>query len=1336
MFEKVTHLPNEILGRIWNLADTEQKGELNLTEFIIAMHLIASYRDGSLSALPQVLPAGLYEAASRRRVPRPVQGSRPSSGVGSVNSIPRQFSGPGPATAPIPAAARLAYQQPQSSLIRPAEEWAINQQEKDEFDRVFSTVDKANRGFVTGDQAVAFFRNSKLPEDTLAQIWDLADVNSEGQLSRDEFAVAMFLIRAQRAQRDGRDVLPKTLPLNLIPPSMRHQPRPIPQTLASATDNVVNTSTSKSGSDELYGVSASKPASDDLFGLDAWSYPGTQIAQTTGDSGLYSATPPPIQGSPQPAHQPHQPQSSSAFKPFIPSSSFGRNMITPQSTGPNPLSKPTGSSNRDSPALNRNTHQQSPMDDLLGDNDPEVSRKLTQETTELANLSNQVSNLTGQMQAVKTNRMSTEQDLSNAQLQKRDFESRLSQLRSAYEQEVKIVKMLEEQLSSIRIETKKLDQDMASTKVAHQNLQNQHGQLEKSIQLDQRENAELKERIRQTNVETNELKPQLEKMKSEARQQKGLVAINKKQLATNESDLERIKVETEGVSKELEEAKREAEETRRLLEKGSHAKAIAGPTSPSSNTSMNPFLRRAPSVSEKSVGSQSTAQNLASPNHNAFENFFGPSLVSSHSQSGPPPISFMSDSLSGYKEPSQRELTSEHSVKSSDGPDLRTPSDSPPPSTYNDIPQLVGEPPAPPQSRQITSSILPLQFLHRSESTSSSIKVVPPASRRGEPVDFDTPTERKTSFSAPPEPDVLRKQLDIADAELKGSNNQQPMQPAAEQGLSGPWQNIEDENRSLRDEDIHTFEKPSSFQKTPGAFPTELSAQSQPSTLHNTSGTLSDSMEVSSTRAQNPSPGAHGPLQISGAAQDDLNTAFNGFGDKGKIRETSNRSAPSGEFSSTGSPQNRGEFPPIQNIGADDESDTDSDRGFDDNFTAASPQRPLNNLNEVQPLFSKDRPSGSDDVGATPTRPPILSSESNQTQLPSPGAQMSPPTYDQTVFPNGQSAKRKDSNQFPAEYIGLLPSREILNTPPMSPPGPGLDKAGSPTVNEKGTGLFGGPIMGEPLGGSTSSSGPLPLAPGASAAPYAYDHNAPIVNQHQPPVPAKIAPVDDFDNEFVDLSEAKEADDKIDDEFGSVRKDGFDEFNPVFDSPAPSRSVTHPTSNADQNYNNFHDFETNLAASSTSFNSRQPTDQNLSNQSHDWDAMLAGLNPTQKDGLQQESQRVQVSNAEQTKPQAALPEFEPKKPALSRMVSTGTEHDDPILKRLTGLGYPREASLKALEKFDYNIDKASLPMIRNYANANYLKLIGRRLSNFQLLIPHRRKGSFIPPFCKNYILNF
>ncbi|SRR6266404_4504760 len=51
---------------------------------------------------------------------------------------------------------------------------------------------------------------------------DLADLNNDGRLTRDGFAVAMHLIIGKMAGKD----IPPTLPLSLVPPSMRAAPVP------------------------------------------------------------------------------------------------------------------------------------------------------------------------------------------------------------------------------------------------------------------------------------------------------------------------------------------------------------------------------------------------------------------------------------------------------------------------------------------------------------------------------------------------------------------------------------------------------------------------------------------------------------------------------------------------------------------------------------------------------------------------------------------------------------------------------------------------------------------------------------------------------------------------------------------------------------------------------------------------------------------------------------------------------------------------------------------------------------------------------------------------------
>ncbi|KAH6986654.1 hypothetical protein EDB80DRAFT_590173 [Ilyonectria destructans] len=60
---KKSKLSDETLERVWRLADSEGRGLLSRTEFIIAIHLLTSMKTESIQALPNVVPAKLYEAA-------------------------------------------------------------------------------------------------------------------------------------------------------------------------------------------------------------------------------------------------------------------------------------------------------------------------------------------------------------------------------------------------------------------------------------------------------------------------------------------------------------------------------------------------------------------------------------------------------------------------------------------------------------------------------------------------------------------------------------------------------------------------------------------------------------------------------------------------------------------------------------------------------------------------------------------------------------------------------------------------------------------------------------------------------------------------------------------------------------------------------------------------------------------------------------------------------------------------------------------------------------------------------------------------------------------------
>jgi len=58
---------------------------------------------------------------------------------------------------------------------------------------------------------------SKLPNSVLSKIWKLSDIDADGSLDIEEFALAMHLINVKL---DGYE-LPNVLPDHLIPPSQR-----------------------------------------------------------------------------------------------------------------------------------------------------------------------------------------------------------------------------------------------------------------------------------------------------------------------------------------------------------------------------------------------------------------------------------------------------------------------------------------------------------------------------------------------------------------------------------------------------------------------------------------------------------------------------------------------------------------------------------------------------------------------------------------------------------------------------------------------------------------------------------------------------------------------------------------------------------------------------------------------------------------------------------------------------------------------------------------------------------------------------------------------------------
>lgn len=1292
IFERA-RLPIEVLGRIWSLADVNGKGSLDVSEFVIAMHLLASYKSGAMRAVPNTLPQGLLDAASRRPPARLSGPQRPLSAAGQpTQPLPQQFTGQlgGRPQSPI---VRQQMGTPLSAQST-GEQWMISPVDKQRFDQVFATVDTTGQGFITGEQAVQFFGNARLPEEVLAQVWDLADINSDGLLNRDEFAVAMYLIRQQRGSRDGR--VPQTLPAALVPPSMRKQQMPSQPSTMPVFDDAP--------------ITKPKSAVEDLFGLDISEnppqqsqpqpQPSQQIPQSTGgtDAGPFanSRAVPASTASPPP---------STFFTPFQPKSGFGQGLV-PQSTGFAPQSQQKPSAERD-----------------LMDNEDEAPAKINNDAAELGNLSNQVGNLSKQMTDLQGQRGQAEQELAQTANQKRAFQERLTQLRAAYDQEVQQVKSLKEQLASSQAETKRLQQDMAMIEGTHTDLKTQHQQLSSALMADQQENAALKERIRQTNVENEQLKPQLEKLKSDARQQKGLVAINKKQLATNETERERIRAEMAAAQKEAEDAKRETEETARQLE-ASHkeleqAKSVPIPApapreiprefspppqvaSPALSTaSSNPFFRKPDSgaVFSPPIGSAITSPAPDHERNAAFDSIFGPSFGTA---APAPATSFGRD----FDEPEARPET----------------------------PKVVEPPPSEP-ANQFESSALPFRSpLLREASTTSSVKVAPPASR----------------LSPAATPRAL-----TPDTSTASPSSHRADDPFASSAVDEQQESV---RQTLPRGD--TLEKVNSI---PGGFPEESRSSTpgfNPAALAVGAGAATIAAGAGLAAAASQSDNDKGKAPAVAGPTDDFDNFFQGPSHKKTLSEQradfdsafDSFGADAKPAASTAPQTSNREFPDIHELDDDEESSDESEedaKGFDDDFGAPAAPTPQS------AVAAGKQPEVASAVPSRLQAPPLNSRISNASSLPDFEQQKSPPDYNDAV-------PEDNPNHFPREYKNLLPEREDPTSPPPTAGGSNINEpnpAGSP------------PAYGPEVGQSRLSVGETSI-----------------------PAPNKAGPFD-FDSAFQNLGEApvtaeeEESDSDYDERSPGVLRhqaQSFD-FDPTFQSPANSTKTT----NTSQKQFSIHDAVTSpSAAPATNGTSSSPISQRNPNAfssfdefnsnpfppsrtgtmqsqsttaasparaappSHDWDSLFAPLesqgnqatsrppiisNPTSPsadmgaplakvDTARSISQSTQIgdrlaastthqeveditppasqqriptmkaipiSPVAAAQPSAASSSLAPKaeRPKPGRMLTEGTEHDDPILKRLTAMGWSRNESLAALEKFDYNLDKVSRPIL-------------------------------------------
>ncbi|KAG9050477.1 hypothetical protein FS837_005282 [Tulasnella sp. UAMH 9824] len=524
-----SNLPMEKLGLIWNLADTQNRGALDQTDFIIGMFFIQLAMSQPNFVIPAAIPPGLYEQASGGKSPQSIRTHQTGgSSTGPGSPIARQFTGQqsiraqytgqtvttqhtgqglhspqltGPPSRLSMAPSVLSTISTPATSTHGAGDWDISTQEKATADSFFATLDTQKRGFIEGEVAVPFMVKSGLPEPVLAQIWDLADLYKDGRLNQDGFAIALHLINGKLT---GKEV-PETLPSSLIPPSMRAPAQPQPSSIQQ----------------------------------DLW---------------LLGDTPPP-----------------SASQPvtFSPPPVVQRAASPPQPV----LRQPVFS-------LERNL--------LEDDEDSPTTPAGPDHSIQIGNVQNQLNSTNRSLENTKTERQKTEADVTNSAATLAQLETQLAASKAAYETESRILGDLREKLLAQTATITKTRQELITAESDLSAVRQEKNEIQGNMLRDKDEVLDLQRKMKQVADETEIIKKEIEKVKKDARHQKGLLAIGKKQLATAEGEREKAEKELEVAQKELEVITKEVEEAKKT-DVDVLAVATALPQSP-------PLEERAPSI--------------------------------------------------------------------------------------------------------------------------------------------------------------------------------------------------------------------------------------------------------------------------------------------------------------------------------------------------------------------------------------------------------------------------------------------------------------------------------------------------------------------------------------------------------------------------------------------------------------------------------------------------------------------------------------------------------------------------------------------------------------------
>lgn len=516
-------LPFETLGQIWSLADTHQRGALDVADFTLGMHLIQATMSGHLPSLPQSLPPALYASAAGVPAPNsPGAGSNSGFAPRGVPGSPlRQSSIPAVAARAISPPPPMPTYAPNSPLRQAAPTspgpaagggpWSIDAREKAESDGYFATLDPQGMGIIEGEAAAGFFAQSGLGMEILAKVWDLADIRGEGKLNKEEFAVALRLIRDQV---QGKPV-PDQLEPSMVPPSLRAAaPAPPQRDLLNWDDDEAAPSVP---------VPTLQPQAT---GASARTITGAQVSLSPQPTGTI-----PLQGSIFPQNT-------------------GQAALSPQSTGYSASRGPAPPI----PTANPNFFDQNDDEDTkhsLIAATAALTKEHQQHTSTLSGLREEHQSASASIAELTAQRDELAAKVAAANAELATLNTNLATTRATHESERTMFEQLKVKHADQAALLSRAKHELISAESDLSALRVERTEIEGQFLRDKEDVREMKRKMAEVAVETQKAREVLEKLRKEARQQKGLVAISKKQLASAEAEHEAVNKEAAQIEAEI-----------------------------------------------------------------------------------------------------------------------------------------------------------------------------------------------------------------------------------------------------------------------------------------------------------------------------------------------------------------------------------------------------------------------------------------------------------------------------------------------------------------------------------------------------------------------------------------------------------------------------------------------------------------------------------------------------------------------------------------------------------------------------------------------------------------